>query len=293
MRLATLSDGTNRRTCVRRYGRWHQIADGDGAEREAILTALDDPSRTDERAGPAVGDDFRPVMPFRPLRDVFCLGKNFRAHAEEFSRFSGDQDVVPQAPIVFTKSAEALCGPTDPLTVDAELAHALDYEAELAIIIGRGGDRISLDEALGHVAAYSVINDTTARDLQRTHAQWYLGKSLRAATPWGPVLVSPDELGSFPQRAIGAAVNGEPRQGAVLGEMIVSVPEAIASISRVVALERGDIIAMGTPSGVGAAFDPPRFLGDGDEVTCWVDGIGELCNRVAIRRPADSGARHD
>ncbi|HLI24376.1 MAG TPA: fumarylacetoacetate hydrolase family protein [Acidimicrobiales bacterium] len=286
MRIGTFSDGSVRRVAVERDEAWWLLASAGGDERTVILNALADPDGAMRHAGAApLPAGFRPAMPYLPARDPFCLGKNFRAHAEEFSRFSGDAEAVPPAPIVFTKSTAALCGPYDPLMVDTEVAEALDYEAELVAVIGRSGSAIAVADALDHVAGYSVLNDTTARDLQRIHAQWYLGKSLPGATPWGPAVVTPDELEPFAERRIGSTVNGEERQDAQLGQMIFSVADAIASISQVITLRPGDLIAMGTPAGVGVGFDPPRFLGDGDEVCCWVEGIGNLRNRVVVGRP--------
>jgi 2-keto-4-pentenoate hydratase/2-oxohepta-3-ene-1,7-dioic acid hydratase in catechol pathway len=291
MRIGTFGDGTVRRVAVERDGVWRLLAPGAGDERTTILRALADPEATMRRADPGpLPTRWEPAMPYLPARDPFCLGKNFRAHAEEFARFSGDAEAVPPAPIVFTKSITALCGPSDPLVVDPELAQALDYEAELVAVIGKPGSHIAVADALDHVAGYSVMNDTTARDLQRTHAQWFLGKSLPAATPWGPAIVTPDELEPLAGRRIGSTVNDDKRQDAQLGQMIFSVADAIASISRVVALRPGDLIAMGTPSGVGVGFDPPRFLGDGDEVCCWVEGIGNLRNRVVVAQPVGAVA---
>lgn len=284
MRIGTFSDGRSRRVAVDRNGSWHALP-ADGADEQAtVVAALADPSSALGRAEDVpLPDGFVPAMPYRPARDLFCLGKNFHLHAEEFARYSGEAEAVPPAPVVFTKSIDAVCGPSDELVVPPGLAAALDYEAELAVVIGRPGRAVPVEDALSFVAGYTVLNDLTARDLQRTHAQWFLGKSLREATPWGPVVVTPDELEPFGERRISATVNGEVRQDAVLGQMIFGVAEAIASISLVVTLRPGDVIAMGTPSGVGVGFDPPRFLGDGDEVRCRIEGIGELCNRIAVR----------
>jgi 2-keto-4-pentenoate hydratase/2-oxohepta-3-ene-1,7-dioic acid hydratase in catechol pathway len=282
VRIGTFTDGQSRQVAVEREGAWHPLHRSVGDEREQILAALADPAAAMAATDGTLPEGFVPTMPFRPVRDVFCLGKNYRAHAEEFARYAGEEEAVPPAPVVFTKSAAALCGPSDRLVVSPPHASCLDYEAELVVVIGRGGSSISAEASLGHVAGFSVLNDFTARDLQSLHAQWYLGKSLAAATPWGPVIVTPDELEPFAERRIGSLVNGEQRQDARLGEMIFSVEAAIEAISRVVALEPGDLIAMGTPSGVGVGFDPPRFLRDGDEVCCFIEGIGEIANRLCV-----------
>lgn len=166
------------------------------------------------------------------------------------------------------------------ITVDREVTAALDYEVELGIVIGAGGLHIPAADAERHIAGYTIVNDVTARDLQRRHKQWFLGKSLPAATPVGPVIVSPDELTGLDGRAIRCWVNGDLRQDARLGDMIFGIAETIAEVSRIVPLERGDLIAMGTPSGVGFSFEPPRFLQDGDRVVCEIEGIGRLDNTV-------------
>jgi 2-keto-4-pentenoate hydratase/2-oxohepta-3-ene-1,7-dioic acid hydratase in catechol pathway len=282
VRIGTFTDGQSRQAAVEREGVWHRLGAAAGDERERILAALADPVAAVAAAEEPLAAGFVPAMAFRPARDVFCLGKNYRAHAEEFARYAGEDEALPPAPIVFTKSTAALCGPSDRLVVSPSLANGLDYEAELLVVIGQGGASISSEHSLEHVAGFSALNDFTARDLQSLHAQWYLGKSLPAATPWGPVIVTPDELEPFAERRIGSRVNGEQRQEARLGEMIFSVAAAIEAISRVVLLEPGDLIAMGTPSGVGVGFDPPRFLKDGDEVCCFIEGIGEITNRLCV-----------
>jgi 2-keto-4-pentenoate hydratase/2-oxohepta-3-ene-1,7-dioic acid hydratase in catechol pathway len=216
------------------------------------------------------------------VRNIMCLGKNFRAHAVEFAAYRSETEVVPESPIVFTKAPEALCGAEDPIEVRRDVASSLDYEVELGVVIGCDGSRIGADAALDHVAGYTVVNDVTARDAQERHRQWFLGKSLPRATPIGPVVVTPDELGDLDRLAITCHVNGELRQSAVLGDMIFGVAETIEIVSALVPLRRGDIISMGTPSGVGIGFTPPRFLADGDTVVCAIEGIGELRNVVRI-----------
>ncbi len=224
----------------------------------------------------------RPAIPLRPMRNVMCLGKNFREHAVEFAAYNAESasEAVPVHPIVFTKAPEALCGANDAIEVRRTVVSSLDYEAELAVVIARDGAAIPAEDALAYVAGYTVLNDVTARDLQERHRQWFLSKSLPSATPIGPVVVTPDELGDIAELEITCHVNGELRQSARLGEMIFGVEETIAAISSIVPLCRGDIISMGTPSGVGIGFDPPRFLEDDDIIVCAIEGIGELRNVV-------------
>lgn len=231
------------------------------------------------RPGAAV-EPAQVLPPLLPHRNVLCLGMNYRAHAAEFSAYAREAANVPAAPIVFTKPASALCGACDEIIVDQAVTSALDYEAELGVVIGRGGSGISESDAYSHVAGYTIVNDITARDLQQRHSQWFLGKSLVGATPIGPVIVAADEFADLQERAIRCWVNDDLRQDAALGEMIFGVPEAIAAISRIFPLEPGDLIAMGTPSGVGVGFDPPKYLQDGDRVVCEIEGIGRLDNVV-------------
>jgi 2-keto-4-pentenoate hydratase/2-oxohepta-3-ene-1,7-dioic acid hydratase in catechol pathway len=235
---------------------------------------------TDVAAG-----DVRPEVPVAPPRNIFCLGKNYRDHAAEFAFFADEDESVPDVPIVFTKPVTALCGARDDIVVDRGITSKLDYEAELGVVIGTGGRSITRSEARRHVAGYTVVNDTTARDLQQLHRQWFLGKSLPRATPVGPVVVPAVDVAALEERWIRCWVNGELRQEARLSQMIFGVDEAIARISAVVPLEAGDVIAMGTPSGVGAGFDPPRFLEDGDVVVCEIEGIGRQENTVRFEMP--------
>lgn len=284
MRVGRVTNGHRCLTAVHRDGQWFAVH---GAAEQGVASVLEVLTGEMPATGcsDALSDDYRPVVPHLPARDVICLGKNFRAHAHEFAAYRSEVEVIPPHPIVFTKTPQALCGALDEITVARQATNSLDYEVELAVIIGRSGAEIDADAALSHVAGYTVLNDVTARDLQERHNQWFLGKSLPRATPVGPVVVTPDELPQFDGRTISCSVNGEPRQSAVLGDMIVSVAQAISIISALVPLIVGDIISMGTPSGVGIGFSPPLFLEDGDEVVCAIDGIGELRNAV---RFADS-----
>jgi 2-keto-4-pentenoate hydratase/2-oxohepta-3-ene-1,7-dioic acid hydratase in catechol pathway len=218
-------------------------------------------------------------------RNIFCVGKNYREHAAEFaasgydSTSAGSSDVVPDHPIVFTKPSTSIIGPGDLIDPHNTLTSELDYEAELAVIIGRGGRGISKASALDHVFGYTIVNDVTARDLQRQHRQWILGKGLDTFCPIGPAVVTADEfdLGSA---VVECSVNGELRQKQSVADLIFDVPTLIAAISAGITLLPGDVIATGTPAGVGIGFNPPRFLKSGDEVTITIDAIGTLTNRV-------------
>jgi 2-keto-4-pentenoate hydratase/2-oxohepta-3-ene-1,7-dioic acid hydratase in catechol pathway len=280
MRVGTLTDGIREVVAVRRDGSWFPV---EGPHVSFLDTLAGAPPDT---AAEPLANHHRPAVPFRPARNVMCLGKNFRAHAVEFAAYSAEAESVPEHPIVFTKAPESLCGAEDDIQVRRELGVALDYEVELGVVIGRDTAAVAVGEALSHVAGYTVVNDVTARDVQERHRQWFLGKSLPQATPIGPAVVTLDELGEIDDLGITCFVNGELRQSGRLGDMIFGVAATIAIISKIVPLRRGDIITMGTPSGVGIGFTPPRFLEDGDVVECAIEGIGELRNVV---RFVDSG----
>ena len=221
----------------------------------------------------------------RPSKNVLCIGKNYAAHAAEFTQSGYDSsaknagDVIPDAPIVFTKAPGSLTGAREPVQVPWEITQQLDYEAELGVIIGRPGRGIARANALQHVWAYTCINDVTARDLQAKHKQWLLGKSIDTFCPIGPWLVTADELDPA-NLELKCWVNGELRQHANTRDLIFDIPTIIATISASMRLEAGDIIATGTPAGVGIGFKPPKFLKSGDTVRVAIAGIGELENKM-------------
>lgn len=223
----------------------------------------------------------------RPRRNLFAVGKNYRDHVREFGRSGYEHpdrvDVMPTVPIVFSKVPTAVTGPYDEIDPHLTVTSDLDYEAELAVIIGRGGRGIPVDRALDHVWGYTVINDVTARDLQRDHQQWLLGKSLDTFAPMGPWAVTADDIGDPKTLEVSSTVNGEPRQKAPVSDLIFDIPELISVISAGITLRSGDIIATGTPAGVGIGFEPPRFLAPGDVVECAITGLGALRNTVGSK----------
>lgn len=220
-----------------------------------------------------------------PPRNIFCVGKNYYAHAREFagsgydSSSTGAADAVPKAPIIFSKPFTSISGPWDDIPLLAGLDAAVDYEAELAVIIGRGGHAIPRAQAMRHVFGYTVVNDVTARDLQGTHKQWLLGKGIDGFCPMGPWIVTADELRPDAIR-VSCTVNGETRQDATTADLIFDIPALVETISLSMTLLPGDVIATGTPEGVGIGFKPPRFLRDGDVVECSAEGIGRIRNRL-------------
>jgi 2-keto-4-pentenoate hydratase/2-oxohepta-3-ene-1,7-dioic acid hydratase in catechol pathway len=220
-----------------------------------------------------------------PLRNIMCVGKNYHEHAKEFSASGFDSsstsaaDAIPTAPIIFTKVPQSVIGPDEPIRYPTGVSDQLDYEAELAVIIGKGGRGITKADALNHVWGYTIVNDVTARDLQGRHKQWFLGKSMDTFAPMGPWCVTADEV-DLATAGIRCWVNGELRQDAKIADLIFDIPTLIETISAGITLLPGDIIATGTPAGVGIGFKPPRFLNKGDVVAMEVDGIGRLTNQV-------------
>lgn len=215
----------------------------------------------------------------RPARNVFCVGRNYLDHVAEGDRVAKTETTLPEWPQFFTKPPQAVVGPDDTIPAHGRLTRRLDYEVELAIVIGTGGADIPEERALDHVLGATIANDITARDVQRRHGQWFKGKGLDRSCPLGPWIVTRDALDPT-DVALSMTVNGEPRQASRTSRMIFSVPRIIALLSEGMALEPGDIILTGTPEGVGYAMDPPSYLQPGDRLEAAVEGIGKLRNTV-------------
>lgn len=222
----------------------------------------------------------------RPRRNLFCVGRNYRAHAEELAGTVFRDAVAQQEgwPIVFTKVPETVIGPHDTVRLPGRaVSEQIDYECELAVVIGRAGRDIPRSRALEHVLGYTVCNDVSARDVQVRHQQWHLGKSFDTFCPMGPWIVTADELDGQATRIRGwvtpAGGHAELRQDGRTQAMIFDIPCLVETISRGITLQPGDIIATGTPSGVGMGFTPPRWLRHGDVVRVEIDGIGAIENR--------------
>ena len=216
-----------------------------------------------------------------PRRNVWCVGRNYHAHAKELqaSVFKDSNTDTKAWPIVFTKVPECVVGPTDDVQLPgAAVSEQIDYEAELAIIIGQGGKNISQADAMKHVFGYTVVNDVTARDVQMRHQQWDMGKSFDTFCPMGPWIVTADEVDGRKTR-VRCWVNGELREAGPTENMIFDIPTLIETISRGITLYPGDIIATGTPAGVGMGLNPPRYIAQGDVIRVEIDGIGSIENR--------------
>ena len=219
----------------------------------------------------------------RPARNVFCVGKNYHEHAKEFAGSGFDssaKEVVPEAPVIFTKPSSTVIGPGASIPNYLDPTDSTDYEGELTVIIGRGGRGITKQDALSHVFGYTIINDVTARTLQHKHRQWFIGKGIDGFCPMGPLILTADEMPDPTRMQLKTYVNGELRQDASVTDLIFDIPTLIECISAGITLEPGDVLATGTPAGVGLGFKPPRFLKKGDVVAIDVSGIGRLENPV-------------
>lgn len=217
-----------------------------------------------------------------PVQDVICLGINYMAHAEESARykkeaFGGERPFA----VYFSKRVSEATGTGAAIPSHKELVQDLDYEAELAVIIGKDAKNVPVSEVKNYIFGYTVINDVSARTLQTRHKQWYFGKSLDGFLPMGPCIVTAEEFPYPPRLSIQSRVNGELRQDSSTELMIFGIDHVVSELSAGMTLKAGTIIATGTPAGVGMGFDPPRFLKPGDVVECSIEGIGTLVNRVS------------
>lgn len=246
---------------------------------QAVASAL--PGLGAARVSP---DALRLAAPIpRTPKNVFCLGRNYADHIQEDNASRDKATPLPEVPQFFTKPATAITGPDTDIVLDSAVTRRMDYEVELAVVIGRGGRDILAKDAWQHVFGYTIVNDVTARDLQRRHDQWFKGKGLDTFCPMGPWIVHASQMADPHALSIQLDVNGERRQDASTADMIFKIPAIIESLSAGLTLEPGDVIATGTPSGVGYAMNPRCFLADGDVVTCRIEGLGELANRVRAR----------
>ena len=217
------------------------------------------------------------------LRDMICVGKNYYAHAKEFfdSGFDATQkETIPSEPIIFTKAMTSLIGPDDAIDTSIDPTGSVDYEGELGVVISKTARRVAKNDWQDYVFGYVIINDVTSRELQKKHNQWTIGKGLDTFGPMGPYIVTKDEIDDLPSMQIQTLVNDEVRQQAEVRDLIFDIPTLIETLTLTGTLLAGDIIATGTPVGVGIGFSPPKFLKSGDKVTINVTGLGSLTNPV-------------
>ena len=219
----------------------------------------------------------------RPIRNIFCVGKNYHEHAKEFTSSGFDSSAakgtIPESPIVFSKIPETVIGNGQPIKIDKNVSASIDYEVELAVIIGKNGKNIPVQNAQNHIWGYTIINDVTARDLQSLHSQWLIGKSQDTFCPMGPWVTTADGI-DLNDTSIKCWINGELRQNSNTNKLIFDIPKIIEAISNGITLNKGDVIATGTPSGVGIGFDPPKYLKPGDKTKLEIENIGVLQNPV-------------
>ena len=273
---AGVLDGDTVRICA-------EAPDARTAIADAIASGtLDDWADRDGRR--VAWSDVTPLAPIpAPRGAIYCVGKNYHAHADEFhgSGFdSSSKESVPLHPVVFTKPARSVVGPEAVVMGSLDPTGTVDYEGELAVVIGKPAFGVARSDAWDHVLGYVIVNDVTSRELQRQHGQWVIGKGLDTFCPMGPWLVSADEAGDPAQMELVTTVNGEVRQKASVSDLIFDIPTLIETMSRTMTLHPGDIIATGTAAGVGIGFKPPRYLRPGDVVEVSITGLGRLRNTV-------------
>ena len=217
-----------------------------------------------------------------PIRDIICVGKNYAEHAKEVQRSSYStlqgKQAVPDQPIIFTKATTSVIGPNEKIELKNDASQSTDYEGELGVIIGKRSKNISKSNAFDIIFGYTILNDVTARKLQNNHKQWFIGKSPDTYCPMGPAVITKDEIKDINTVKLQTFVNGEERQVGIVKDMVFDIPTLIETLTKSMTLVEGDIIATGTPSGVGIGFDPPKFLKAGDKVSVKIDPIGTLEN---------------
>jgi 2-keto-4-pentenoate hydratase/2-oxohepta-3-ene-1,7-dioic acid hydratase in catechol pathway len=220
-----------------------------------------------------------------PRRNIFCVGKNYYDHAAEFGSSGFDSgsvggNEIPEYPIIFTKPPSSVVGPGVGIESTLDPYNSVDYEAELAVVIGQAGRVVAADDPMSFVFGYTILNDVTSRELQKHHKQWVLGKGIDTFGPMGPAIVTADAIADVTALTIRLWVNDERRQSASIGDLIFDIPTLIRTIGQSITLQPGDIIATGTPAGVGIGFKPPRYLKAGDSIRIEVSSLGILENPV-------------
>lgn len=218
-----------------------------------------------------------------PRRDIFCVGKNYYAHAAEFHSSGFDssaKETVPSHPVIFTKATMSVCGPGAVVKGSLDPTNSVDYEGELGVVIGKRCFKASKEDAYDQVFGYVAVNDVTSRELQKDHNQWVIGKGIDTFCPMGPWIATADEVGDVTELELVTRINGEERQHAKIADLIFDIPTLIETMSRTMTLLPGDIIATGTPVGVGIGFKPPRYLKAGDTMQVEITGLGMLENTI-------------
>ena len=247
---------------------------------ESKIKTLNSPSNIHYKV-----NDVRILAPIPvPVRDIICVGKNYAEHAKEVQRSSFNtlqgKQAVPTKPIIFNKATTSVIGPNDKIETKNDETKTTDYEGELGVIIGKRAKSISKANAFDIIFGYTIINDVTARELQNNHKQWFIGKSPDTYCPMGPAVITKDEINNIDEVKLQTFVNEEERQVGIVKDMVFTIPVLIETLTKSMTLVEGDIIATGTPAGVGIGFDPPKFLKPGDKVKVSIEPIGTLENEV-------------
>jgi len=219
----------------------------------------------------------------RPLRNIMCVGKNYHDHAQEFygSGFdSSGKKAVADFPVIFTKATTSVIATDENIILAHDYTNTTDYEGELGLILSKGGKNIKPEDAYDYIFGYTIINDVSARNIQKQHEQWFIGKSPDTYCPMGPAIVTSDEIGDVTKLKLKTTVNGEVRQDSIVERLIFDIPTLLSTISKTMTLEVCDIIATGTPAGVGIGFEPPVYLKSGDQVEVSIDKLGVLRNTI-------------
>lgn len=290
MRLATVDTPGGRRWGVVE-GNHLRLAPDDGSLPDTLAAFIESgarlPSTEAWEARPLDEVSLAAPLP-EPRRNVMCLGLNYADHAAEATGKPLAEITLPEHPVVFTKATTTVTGPRARVELDPRVTRRLDWEVELAVVLGRGGRFVPPAEAMDHVFGYTVVNDLSARERQKQHGQFFLGKSMDGSCPMGPWITTADAVPNPHDLTLRTRVNGTLKQDSSTARMLFSVPDIIARLSEVMTLLPGDIIATGTPAGVGFARNPPEYLSPGDVVECEIEGIGTLANRIVApgERPA-------
>ena len=288
MKLATVNDNGNIKAGMIIGDEFVCCVEGEGADM-AVLSIIrtGDVASWDAIIDTAERRDLADVQILAPIphliRDMVCVGKNYYAHAKEFfdSGFDATQkETIPSEPIIFTKAMTSLIGPNDAIEASIDPTDSVDYEGELGVIISKTARRVAKADWQDYVFGYVIINDVTSRELQKKHNQWTIGKGLDTFGPMGPYIVTKDEIDDLSSMQIQTLVNDEVRQQAEIRDLIFDIPTLIETLTLTGTLLAGDVIATGTPVGVGIGFTPPKFLKSGDVVTINVTGLGSLTNPV-------------
>lgn len=280
MKYATLKIGSKSRVALIENGTPRRLIDSRASDVASLISNPELAAAVSSEIAPERAVMMAPIP--RPRRNIFCVGKNYHEHAQEFSRSgfdSGASDKPPEWPIIFSKVPETVIAHGEPIDFDPAVSDTIDYEGELAVIIGVGGRGITKAQAMSHVWGYTIVNDVTARDVQSRMKQWHVGKSFDTFCPMGPWAVTADEI-DLADLTLKTWINGELRQNANTRDLIFDVPTIVETLAAGVTLYPGDIIATGTPAGVGIGFSPPKYLRDGDIVAIEIGGLGRLENRV-------------